>query len=283
MHSGDEPLRWIRVGEGGSSFATIPADRVPRLAVTPEGWRGRVVTDDSSGRVAFLWEPIGGQAGLAPGAQEEFGILTKTNPILREGQLPLDLRSMPFSAGSASGRCWFGRTDSEWLPSKNGLASGFGGATVRPITDGGVTYVVVDAPTFESRLHLGRERPVSLIVPFALSWGTAGGFSSEISFGIGLSWAPSPYVSVFALSRVGTFFFTNGTRTRIAGVDIAIPIRRMTFAEGVSRQSRFIVVGVEYFDRDATRWGGFMKGPQWYVSGQGVAFRVGIRDLAWSW
>jgi hypothetical protein len=40
---------------------------------------------------------------------------------------------------------------------------------------------------------------------------------------------------------------------------------------------------VEYFDRDVDKWAGFMKGDEWYASGHGVAIRVGIRSLAWTY
>jgi hypothetical protein len=277
-----ETLRWIRVGEGGTAFIEIPADRTPALAAAPPGWTGRLARG-ASDRVSFLWEADAGDAGLPAGARLELGIRTRSNPIVRDGRLPLDLGSVPFSAGDASGACWFGRTTSRWEPPEGGYASGLAGVTVRPIAANGVTYVIVDAPMHEPRLLLSRRAGLFVTIPFAISWGTAGGFSADASLGAGLAWAPSPYVSVSAQTRFGTFFFNNRTRLRAISADLSLPIRHATFAEGVTRRSRFLVVGVEYFDRDVTRRRGFLEGPQWFVSGRGLAVRVGIRGHEWSY
>lgn len=278
-----ESLQWIRIGEGGGAFTTLALDQAPALVRPPAGWRGQIVRAEGSDRVTLSWEAITDEAGVPPGAWMEFGILTRTNPIVREGLGRLDLGALPFSAGGVSGACWFGRTTSTWEPPEGGMASGLAGVTVRPIDTGGVRYVIVDAPMLESRLHLARRRPIFLTIPFVLSWGTVGGFSSEASIGIGLAWAPSPYVSVSAQTRFGTFFFNNRTHLRTVGVDLGIPIGRTTFAEGLTRRNKFLVIGAEYFDRDVVRWRGFMKGPQWYASGRGVAVRAGIRRVTWSY
>ena len=96
--------------------------------------------------------------------------------------------------------------------------------------------------------------------------------------GLGLSWLPTEYLSVFAQAQVGTFFFNNRTRARSVGLDINLPIRRMQFVGGPTLNRKFIVVGVEYFDRNVARLAGFVHGPQWYASGRGVAVRFGIRE-----
>jgi hypothetical protein len=103
-----------------------------------------------------------------------------------------------------------------------------------------------------------------------------------MSIGVGIIWAPSPYVSASAKTRFGTFFFNNRTHLRSVGLDISIPIQRRQMAENLIRGTRFLVVGVEYFRRDVVKWAGFMEGPQWYASGNGVAIRAGIRVVGWS-
>ena len=197
-----EALQWIRVGEGGGIVVELAPDRTPVIVSAPTGWRGQTVRQAGSDRLALSWEATTEDVRLAQGAHAELGIRTRTNPIVRDGRPALDLGSLPFSAGSASGACWWGRTTSSWEPPEGGYASGTQAVTVRPIESGGKTYVIVDAPSFESRLRLTRNRrPVFLTIPVALSWGTAGGFSSEASIGIGLAWQPSPYFSVSAQSR----------------------------------------------------------------------------------
>jgi hypothetical protein len=155
-------------------------------------------------------------------------------------------------------------------------------ASVRPFSSAGKDYVVIDAPRYEVQVR-PFSVPLYLTVPVALSWGVKGGFTSEVSVGFGLSWSPIRYVSTYAQQRLGTFFFNHGTRQRSVGFDINVPIAHKTFAKGVTRESAYIVIGVEYFDRDVDKWAGFMKGDEWYASGHGVAIRVGIRSLAWTY
>jgi len=125
------------------------------------------------------------------------------------------------------------------------------------------------------------DRPVFVSIPLALTWGVKGGFSADASIGIGMSWSPSKYVSTSARISGGTFLFNHWTHLQTVGVDLNVPISRMVFAEGLSRQNKFLVVGVEYFHRDVSTLIGFLSGPQWYTSGHGLAVRVGIRQLTW--
>ena len=149
-------------------------------------------------------------------------------------------------------------------------------ASVRAFSSAGKDHVVVDAPRYEVMVRPGGV-PLYLTIPVALSWGVKGGFTSEASIGFGLGWSPSRYVSLYAQQRLGTFFFNHGTRQRSVGLDVNVPIAHAIFAEGVRRESQYLVIGVEYFDRDVYKWAGFMEGSQWYASGHGVAVRVGIR------
>lgn len=161
-----------------------------------------------------------------------------------------------------------------------GVAALFSGGSARAFSSAGKDYLVIDALKLEGMLRLS-DKPIFLTLPLALSFGVKGGFSSELSVGVGLSWSPSKYVTAHAQQRVGSFFFNHGTYQRSVGFDINIPIAHQTFASGVTRQSDYLVVGVEYFHRDVHKWIGFMDGKQWYASGQGVAVRVGVRELSW--
>ena len=112
------------------------------------------------------------------------------------------------------------------------------------------------------------------------SWGIRGGFSHNASIGIGLRWSPVEYISLYAQTHVGTFLFTNRTHLRHVGFDINIP-RYSTSSSGRIARDRYLVIGVEYFDRRAVKWAGYLEGPQWYASGRGVAIRFGIRGVGW--
>ena len=162
-----------------------------------------------------------------------------------------------------------------------GVTALFWGASVRAFSSAGEDYVVIDVPKFEGMIRFG-EKPIFLTIPVAFSWGVKGGFTSEMSVGVGLSWSPSKYISARVQHRLGTFFFNHGAYQPSVGLDLHIPIRRETFADGVTRQSKYLVIGVEYFYRKVYKWAGFLDGKQWYASGHGVAVRVGVRKLSWA-
>ena len=63
---------------------------------------------------------------------------------------------------------------------------------------------------------------------------------------------------------------------------LAPKIRRPRFTEVRWYQTKFLVIGVEYFQRDVVKWKGFLDEPQWYASGHGVGMRVSIREIGWS-
>jgi hypothetical protein len=157
------------------------------------------------------------------------------------------------------------------------------GAAVRTITSHPRTPILVDVPIGESLMRLSRQHAVFLTVPLAVTFGVDGGFSADMSIGIGLTWKPTPHISASAKRTFGTFFFNNRTHLRTFGIDATIPIARTFIYEGVSREKRHLVVGVEVFQRDVVKWAGFMDGPQWYASGTGFAIRAGIRTMGWSW
>jgi hypothetical protein len=165
--------------------------------------------------------------------------------------------------------------------SESGIGANTFMAAVRPFSSGGKDYVIVDAPRIEGMLRMGR-LPLYLSFPVAFSWGVRGGFTSEFSIGLGINWSPIRSISVSAQQRVGTFFFNHGTSERTAALDVNLPIRSTTFGGGVTRASAYLVIGVEYFHREVDKWAGFMDREQWYASGDGVAIRVGIRKVSWS-
>jgi len=277
-----ERLRWVRIGTGGNAFTVLPPDQTPSIAATPANWRGVVARSGGSDRVHFSWEAANDEAELTFRSRTEFAVRARAAYVARPGLLPLYLTSLPFSVGTSSGSCWWGRTTDPTGPPGGGWVADIVSGSVRTISGGGTDYVIVDAPAGDLMIRLHR-KPVFVTIPAAVSWGIKGGFSADASIGIGMSWSPSKYVSASAKTSFGTFFFNNRTHLRGAGLEVNIPIAREAFAEGVTRQSKYLVFGVEYFHRDVVRWKGFMKGPQWYASGHGVAFRVGVRRLSWSY
>jgi len=138
------------------------------------------------------------------------------------------------------------------------------GTTVRPITVDGHQYVLAELPMLEAILSCGRR--FCLTLNGALTWGIKGGSSVDMAFGDALSWNPVKPVRLFVQGRIGTFVLNNVSVLGGAGVDLNIPLGR----------DRTIVLGAEYFNRLSTKVGGFLKGPQWYASGEGIALRIGF-------
>lgn len=136
--------------------------------------------------------------------------------------------------------------------------------TVRSITLDGADHVLADIPALEA--IAGGSGPVVLALDAGITWGIRGGTSADPYFGETLRWYSGKGVSLFAHGRIGTLVLNNLTVLGSTGIDVDIPIGR----------GRHVVLGVEYFNRLVTRVGGFLDGPQWYVSGDGVGFRVGM-------
>jgi hypothetical protein len=273
---------------GTSEGFLLEAKEMPRIRLTPPGWTGEVVRDEVTGRVHLEWAATSDAHALRAGVRTEFGISVPSWRVARPGVrtstgsflLHFDYRSLPFTATTVSGACWSAATSNPQSFREGGAYATLRGAAVRVIEKPGDNVVLIDVPLRENQ---GRLRPgLYLAVPLAVTFGVSGGFSADMSIGIGLIWAPSPYVSASAKTSFGTFFFNNRTYVRRAGLDFSIPIKRRLFAENLHRTTRFLVVGVEYFHRDVVKWAGFMDGPQWYASGTGVAIRAGIRIPGWS-
>jgi hypothetical protein len=285
-----DPIVWVRIGVGGVRSVAVPREERPRIQGAPPDWQSGIVRDDDSDRFHFWWGATSDAAGLADDSRTNFDVRGRSSRFVRPGQkdvngqwiMPIDFRSLPFSVGTASGSCWWGSTRNLSAPPEGGTIGGFAGTTARAFSSGGRDYFTVDAPGLETTLRVSAEHPVFLTFPFALSWGVQGGVYSEASIGIGMRWSPIKYASVSAQTRVGTFFFTNRTHVRSLGLDIRIPVRRAKFAEGLTVIDKYVVIGAEYFQRDGVKWAGYLKGPQWYASGRGIAIRVGIHTGAWS-
>ena len=283
---GAEPLTWIRIGSGRGVTMAVPAEETPSITQSPTGWTARVDRDAATNRVSLVWETTP-ESPLRSGAVVELGVRAKDRRYIRLGQtddtgtplMPIDFGALPFSAGSAS-RCWWGRTRSTWQLPDLGYWSTNIGTAVRPFRQNGTQYVIVDFPVRDTTARLTRS--IALATTLGVSWGTTGGFSVDTVIGIGVSWTPSKYVSASAQRRFGTFFFNNRTHLRTVGIDFHVPIRRPRFNEVMFYQTKFLVVGVEYFDRDVVKRAGFLDGPAWYASGSGVGLRVGLREIGWS-
>jgi hypothetical protein len=277
----------------GTSAAYVLTDQeMPRLGAMPSGWRGRVLRDEASGHGRVVWEAVDESQALASGSRSTFSIHVRASLVVRNPRekdaagnfLPfLDFTSLPFTARMVSGACWSGRTLNPDAPPEGGRHAFMHAAAVRAITNHPRTPILIDVPMRESLMRISRQHHVFLTVPLALTFGVSGGFSADMSIGIGLTWKPTPHISASARRTFGTFLFNNRTHVRAAGIDVTIPIARTFLYEGVSRESRQLVIGVEWFQRDVVKWAGFFEGPQWYASGTGIAIRVGIRTIGWSW
>lgn len=281
-----DPIQRLRM-ETSQGFLLEPKE-IPVITLTPPGWTGSVVRDEQSGRVHIDWVATTDAAVLPAGSRTEFRIRARETLVQRPGEktsagawVPdFDFRSLPFTATAVSGACWSGTTSNPEAYRAGGRYATLHGAAVRVIEKPGANAVLVDVPLRENQGRLGKR--VYLSVPVAATFGVTGGFSADMSIGIGLMWAPTPYVSASAKTSFGTFFFNNRTHVRGVGVDFAIPIEKQLMAEGLRRETKHLVIGVEYFRRDVVKWAGFMDGPQWYASGSGFAIRAGIRGLGWS-
>lgn len=279
-----EPIRWIRMGT--SAGFVLEASEQPAIAQAHPGWTGVVVRDED-GHTFMVWRAAPG-AELPAGSRARFVITVRESRIIpsRNGIPPsqwllmFDYRSIPFTARATSGGCVAGVSANPLAYREGGRYSSMRGGAVRVLEQPGDDVVLIDVPLRE---NLGRiTRGLYFTVPLAVTFGVSEGFSADMSMGVGLTWSPTPYLGASAKVSVGTFFFNNRTLLRGVGLDAAIPIQSRMIAENLRRHTRYFVLGVEYFRRDVSRWGGYMDGPQWYVSGSGVAVRGGIRRLGWS-
>ena len=271
-----ERLRWLRI----SVPSPLVVSTSGQFLKMPVDWRGSLEPDADGQRVDVEYRALTDVATIGAHASASFGLRGVQKFVFRQGDQPIMFTALPFTAGDDAGHCWSGRTDSAEY-SNNGVNAGITGGAARVFDDQGTTRMLVDFPVGE--VHLRMNDHAFLVVPLALTWGVKGGFSVDGSIGIGLSVVPTKYVSLFAKTNIGTALFNNVTHLRTAGVDVNIPIGRTIFAEGLSRQSRFLVVGIEYFQRDVSKLAGFLDGPQWYASGRGLALRIGVRRLSWDW
>ena len=271
-----------RIEMGTSASIVLTPEEMPRLAVTPAGWRGTVVRDDASGAVRVVWEAADAADALGFGSKADFSIRVKALYVVRPGLPMFDFRFAPFTVRMAAGECWSGRTANPHGPPEGGYNALMHAAAVRAIRSHPRTPILIDVPIAESLLRISRQHDLFLTVPLAATFGVTDGFSADLSIGIGLTWKPTPHISASARRTFGTFLFNNRTHVRAAGIDVTIPLSRTWLVEGVSREDRHLVVGVEWFQRDVVKWAGFFEGPQWYASGTGIAIRVGIRDINWS-
>jgi hypothetical protein len=281
-----ERLHRVRIGSGGSWHTDVVAQQAPQIVTSPESWRGAVVYSADNTQFDLLWEATSETSALMRGSRTAFGIEVPWLR-LRPGQAgpdgrpvkPVRFDYLPFTAYNDAG-CWWGWTSAAGAgtPVGGNLANTIG-AAVRSFDQAGQHYVIVDAPAFDVQMRLS-DKQVFVTMPLTLSWGIRGGFSHNASIGIGLRWSPVNYVSVYAQTHIGTFLFTNRTHLRHVGIDINIP-RYSVSSTGAVRRDKYLVFGVEYFNRSVVRWAGFMDGPQWYASGRGIAIRFGIRGVSW--
>ena len=99
-----------------------------------------------------------------------------------------------------------------------------------------------------------------------LTFGTSPDFSLVPTVGPGLRWYPGRFISLYSQGRLGTLTFSSYTLMANVGIDVNIPVG----------ESAALVVGAEYFNRRVRELAGFIDGEQWYISGDGVGFRLGL-------
>jgi hypothetical protein len=138
------------------------------------------------------------------------------------------------------------------------------GTTVYPVTLEGTEYILADIPRIEAMV--GGTGRLTGSLDLGITWGVKGGTSLDPFLGNTLRWHPFKAVSVFVHGRAGTLLLNNVTVLGSTGLEIEIPI-------GGGRK---LLLGGEYFNRLVTKVGGFLDGPKWYVSGDGLGVRVGF-------
>ena len=138
------------------------------------------------------------------------------------------------------------------------------GTTVYPITDEGTDYVLADIPRFEA--VVGGTGPLTGSLDLGITWGVRGGVTLDPFLGNTLRWQPFRGLSLFAHGRAGTLLLNNVTVLGSVGLDLEIPIGG----------GRTVLLGGEYFNRLVKKVGGFLDGPKWYVSGDGLGIRLGF-------
>jgi len=176
----------IRIQMGTSAAFVLTPEEMPKISNTPAGWIGMVVRDEASD-VRVVWEAADASSDLASGSRTDFGLRVRTVYVQRPGQkdaggnlLPyFNYRSLPFTARTASGACWSGRTSDPYAPPEGGYHASMRAAAVRAITSHPSRPILVDAPIGESLLRAGRRQNIFLTVPLALTFGVAGGFSAQ--------------------------------------------------------------------------------------------------------
>jgi hypothetical protein len=285
-----EPVRWVRIGSGGPFHTEAVPQQHPVIATTPENWQGRIEYPAETNELVMVWEATDARYALPSRSRTDFAIEVAGPQAVPPRQLgkdgkpvrPIPFTGRPFTAGGDAG-CWWGWTSRpESDQPRGGRWAGSFVTTVRPFSAAGRDYVIVDTPAWETHLRFS-DTPVFLTMPLTLSWGVKGGFSHNASIGIGLRWSPIEYVSVYAQTHIGTFLLTNHTHLHHVGFDINIPRYTTDRSTGAISRNKYYVFGIEYFDRRAVKWIGYLDGPQWYASGRGVAIRFAIRQAAWSW
>ena len=113
------------------------------------------------------------------------------------------------------------------------------------------------------------------------TFGTSPDFSFVPTVGPGLRWYPVRFISLYSQGRLGTLTFSSYTLMANVGIDVNIPVGESAvlvvgaeyFPVG---ESAVLVVGAEYFNRRVRELAGLIDGEQWYISGDGIGFRLGI-------
>ena len=126
-------------------------------------------------------------------------------------------------------------------------------------------YWFADIPMAENMFPIVDDR-LFVTTNLNFTFGTSPDFSFVPTVGPGLRWYPVRFISLYSQGRLGTLTFSSYTLLANVGIDVNIPVG----------ESAVLVVGAEYFNRRVRELAGFIDGEQWYISGDGIGFRLGI-------
>ena len=126
-------------------------------------------------------------------------------------------------------------------------------------------YWFADIPMAENQFPIVDDR-LFVTTNLNLTFGTSPDFSLVPTVGPGLRWYPVRFISLYSQGRLGTLTFSSYTLMANVGIDVNIPVG----------ESAALVVGAEYFNRRVRELAGFIDGEQWYISGDGMGFRLGL-------
>ena len=112
------PIRWVKIGAGDTLTTVLVPQQMPRINVTPIGWRSQLVVPEETRYFHLWWEAVEPAAEMRAGEPANgFAILVPGPKAVSRGLLgmdgkpvrPIDWSTLPFTVGTSDGSCWWGR------------------------------------------------------------------------------------------------------------------------------------------------------------------------------